>query len=184
MLKKVLVLVLVLVTFASFAETKICVIDMQKVYMEYNQTKKVANALEAKTKEIDAEIKKKYAEPLKAIEIKLKKLQEVASSIALKQETRNKAAFEASNAKDEYAVKQKEAMNYKKMKEREIQIKMKKLRDKLVVDILNVIKVYSKEKGIDILLDKTGKTASGIPTVIYSNDSIDVTSDIIAKLNG
>ncbi len=183
MYKRVLFVFVVLISIASFAETKIRVIDMQQVYRKYNRTIEINKALSDKGKEIESYMKEQYEKPLKQLQGQLQKLQETASSIALNQDSRNKAAFQASKIKDKFQVLQKEAINYRKMKSQELTLKMKKLRDQLVVEITKIIKAYGKENNITLILDQTGKTGTGLPAVVYSNDAINITTIILEKLN-
>ncbi len=60
---------------------------------------------------------------------------------------------------------------------------MKASREALVGDIRAAIAAYSRERGIRLVLDSSGKTFNNLEAVVYREAGLDITDAILARLN-
>jgi Skp family chaperone for outer membrane proteins len=57
------------------------------------------------------------------------------------------------------------------------------MRQTILKEIQDVIDKESRDAGYQLVLDKSGNTANAVPTVLFSQDSLEITDDIIKVLN-
>jgi|GEM_PF-5740265 len=120
-------------------------------------------------------IEKQLSPEIKKLEKSKKELESLASSIETQKSLLSKEALydkqkEFSKKREIYLKTAKDFDNkYKKLNNDEI--------NKIVVKVKNIIKEISTTKKIDAVIEK------GHSNVIYSNDSFDLTSEILKKLN-
>jgi len=54
----------------------------------------------------------------------------------------------------------------------------------MMVDDLSTLAVgIAKAKGATILIDKSGPTMSGVPAILYADPALDITDEVMAKIN-
>jgi Skp family chaperone for outer membrane proteins len=58
-----------------------------------------------------------------------------------------------------------------------------RMRQGILKEIKDVILKESRDSGYAMVLDKSGNTANGEPAVIYSQEALDITEDILKILN-
>lgn len=160
----VTVLVGVMTTVSAFAQTKVGVVDADKVIYESAKGKKFLG-------DLDAFVKQKQGE-IKAV---------VAEAQQVEKEYKTKLA---SLSEDKRAAMEKRLSDYqiqvKRMQDdakRELSIKQKEGFEKFRKILEPIIDQLAKEKNIDIVLSKA---QSG---VIYSSPAVDFTADVIKKFD-
>lgn len=167
---------------ASAADMKIAVIDMGKVFQEYSKTK----INEAKLKKM-AEVYKDYSMKLAETENKLKEefkaLRDASQNIALSQAERENRRLGAEDKYRQVAAKEQELRDYNREKQAQLRDEYEKMRDEILKEIKLAVSNKCTVEGYTIVLDKSGMTLNNIPTVIYSNPSLDITDSIIKTLN-
>jgi outer membrane protein len=170
------------VSFAS-ADLKIAVIDLSKAFDSYY-----------KTKDAQARIKQKedsYQKDLQDMKVDYDNMVEEATKL---KDSANDPTLSPA-ARDEkqkaLAVKYQDLQNMeRKLQEtssernRELQDEIVRLHKEIVDEIAKVVTDYSGPQGFDLVLDKSASASTSVPTVLYnSNKLIDITQDIINKLN-
>jgi len=139
-------------------ERKIAVISLSKAFDSYS-----------KTKAVDEDLAKK-AEKAK------KETEKLAEKI---NKARDEAQLLSKEAKDAKAEEINKMMRELQDYEREAGVELRRQRDDMVKDIFkemnDAITKYGKEKGFDIIFDDR--------VLLYANDSVDITADIINILN-
>ena len=73
--------------------------------------------------------------------------------------------------------------NFRTNTQRSLQQRIKTHRDLLLEEISKVVVDLAKKKGATLVLDKSGPTLFGIPSVIYSDASYDITDEVVAEVN-
>ena len=171
--------------FSSPAEEKtlkIAVIDMNRVFQEYNKTR----INEAKLKK-QAEIFKEYSNQLTQNLTKLRQ-----EFIKLRDDSQNMVYTAAErenrrlNAQDKYrqmAAKEQEIRDYNREKQAQLRDEYEKLRNSILTDISNVVSAKCMAEGYGLVLDKSGRTLNNIPLVVYSSKMLDITDAVIKTLN-
>jgi Skp family chaperone for outer membrane proteins len=158
-------------------------VDMNLVFAEYHKTK-------------DAKIR--YEEAQKAAEKDLADRVETFKK-GMDEITRINAELEKSGlGKDARDVKMKEReakvaaareldreiSDFRTARQKALEDQFLKLRREIVEDILKAVNDTVKEKGYDLVLDKSGMSSGAVPVVLYSSKDFDFSTDVLAALNG
>jgi outer membrane protein len=157
MKKTIIVLSTILVVcFFAYAETKIGIINGQRLIEETKRGKALAEKLEAVGKDKQAK--------LNIMQDEIKKLEKDLMSPALNEDTKEKKALEMQN-------KRTAAKRFIEDSQREMQIKTEQEMNALKIEIQPIIQQVGKEKGLTIILE--------ITAVAYFDPAADITDDII-----
>ncbi len=159
-MKSILVAMTLLVSGASYAQSKVVYVDMQKAV----QTTKAGGKAK---KELESEFNTKKKK-LQSQEDKLKKMQEdlEKKAMVLSDDVRSKKQQEF----------QEEMMSYQKLvaqSQQEIQKREQDLTKPILDKIQKVIEQISKEKGYDMVLERQGNN------VLWAKKEADITEDVI-----
>lgn len=169
-------------SLAQLPTTKIVTIDLNQVFNDYYKTPissvKLREAASAFTKEHEdmlADFKKQVEE--------LNKLREDAEKPEYTPEVREqkrKAVTEKLQAtqKMERDVREFEASHRKMLDEQS-----QRMRQNILKEITEVVQKESRDAGYTLVIDKSGNTLNGVPPVVFSIDSIDISAEIIKILN-
>lgn len=164
------------------AETKIGIVDMNRIFSEYDKTKKTQaeyDILEKNiNKELDARIEKlkKQVEAIDKINIDVEKSD-------LKKEERDAKQQERETKITEAKKLDQETSEFRSSNEKKFQEEYSKKRKMIIDNIMTVVNEQTKIRGFDLLLDKSGLSAGAIPIVLYSRPDLDISSEIITILN-
>lgn len=181
---RILLTVILLGTaFASFAEeSKIAVVDMEKIFTDYYKTK--INSAKFKKQ---AATYKEYADNLASSQLKLEEefrtLRDASQNIALSDTERESKRLAARDKYRQLEAKQTELQQYDREKSTQLKEQYDNMRKELLTEIRKNIAKYAKQQGYTIVLDASGKTMNDIPLIIYYQTEMDITEIIIQKIN-
>lgn len=164
------------------AQVKFGIVDMNKVFSQYNKTK------EAQAKYNEAE--KMANDELNArVEVLKKSMQEISQINAeLEKPELSKEAHDA-KLKDQQAkvaaarTLDREISDFRTAKQKGLQDQFLRMRKDIVEDIMKTVNDLVKAKAYDIVFDKSGLSAGAVPVVLYSRDNLDFSQDVITALN-
>ena len=57
------------------------------------------------------------------------------------------------------------------------------MRKRIVDEILETIQIYARNQMYTAVLDASGQSLNGVPTVVFAEPRVDITGDVIAMLN-
>lgn len=161
---------------------KLVVVDMAKVYDNHYKTED-ANAkfrdAEQKAQEQVEELNKQG----NTLVEEYKGLIEQSKNTVLTTEARSKAEGDAQKKLEEIQRKQGEVQNFRTNTQRSLQQRIKNHRDLLLEEISKTVTDLAKRKGATLVLDKSGPTLFGIPGVLYSDVSYDITEEVLTEVN-
>ena len=165
------------------ADLKIAVVDLGKAFDAYY-----------KTKDAQARIKEKeegYQKDLQDMKVEYDhmvddatKLRDASNDPTLSPQSRKEKqdAFKA-KAQDVQSMERK-MQETGTERQRELQDELMRRRKEIVTEITKVVTDYSTPQGFDLVLDKSSSATTGVPVVLFnSSKMIDITGDVIAKLN-
>jgi outer membrane protein len=181
-----------LITLAAFAAgstallaqpaVKLVVVDMAKVYDNHFKTEE-ANAkfrdAEQKAQEQVEELNKQG----QTLVDEYKELMEQSKNTVLTPEARSKSEADAQKKLEDIQRKQAEVQNFRTNTQRSLQQRIKTHRDLLLEEITKVVNDLAKSKGATLVVDKSGPTLFGIPSVLYSDPAYDITDDVVKAVN-
>ncbi len=181
-----------LVTLAAFGAgatallaqpaVKLVVVDMAKIYDSHYKTEE-ANAkfrdAEQKAQEQVEELNKQG----QTLVDEYKDLMEQSKNTVLTAEARSKAEADAQKKLQEIQNKQTEVQNFRNNTSRSLQQRIKTHRDLLLEEITKVVNDLAKQRGATLVIDKSGPTLFGIPSVLYADAAYDITDEVIKEVN-
>lgn len=161
---------------------KLVVVDMAKVYDSHYKTE------EANLKFRDAEQKAtEQVEELnkqgQSMVDEYKELTEQSNNTVLTVEARGKAGAEAQKKMEDIQRKQGEVQNFRTNTQRSLQQRIKTHRDLLLEEITKIVNNLAKLRGATLVVDKSGPTLFGIPSVLYADPSYDMTEEVVLEVN-
>jgi len=169
---------------AAFAQgtMKIGTVDVQRAFKEYNKTKdanqKAKDAADAARKEYDDR-----AEDYKKAVNEINNLNNQLESPALSADKKAQTAKDRDDKIAKIKNMEREISDFRQMRERQLQEQMMRMREGIVKEITDVVMDKVKANNLDLVFDKSGMSINRVPFLMYSNDNIDFTNDVIAVLN-
>ena len=183
MKKRILTLLCAFCALPLFAaEMKIAVIDMGRVFQEYTKTK-VNEARLKKQAEIFKDYSTRLSDQLKKLQSEFKDLRDASQNMAYTAAERENRRLNAADKYAQVTAKEKELRDYNREKQAELRAEYEKMRDGILKDIEKVVAAKCVTEGYMIVIDKSGKTLNNIPTVVYHNAALDITTPVIRTLN-
>lgn len=164
------------------AEIKIAVVDMAKVMKAFNETKSAEALLEKQIEEFEAEQKDMMAERDK-VRKEFESARESARDKALSEKERENKMDIAEgrlNALRDCEMKIRERMN---QRQKEIADQKMRMQRRIVGRLREIISKYSSEKGYTLVMDSSSMGISGVESVVYSKDGIEVTEEVLKIIN-
>ena len=178
-----LAMVAVLVLLAGKAgaqQTKIGVVDVNKVFSEYYKVAETQKDFDKIREEKQAEVEKRADEIQKSITPLQKKQDELQDKLdkqgkALSKEKTEELKNEIDKVKEEIDKKRQEALGYQREVYQELQQKNRELVEARVKEITECITKLGKEKGFSAVIHKDA--------ILYSPDEADLTAAVLEALN-
>ena len=164
------------------AEVKIAVIDMQKVFEEYEKTKTIEIKLNQQMevyKEYSGQLQQQYQNLRKQYESARDDSQNIAYSSAERENKRLKAQQLYESLK----LKEQEMTSYTESRKTQIQDMYTKLRGEVVDEIRKAVHNKAVLEGYTIVLDKSGESLNNVEVLIYVQPNLDITESVIQDLN-
>jgi len=155
---------------------------MDQVFQNYYKTKIADSTLKQQAEIYKAWIKK-LNESLTKLEEEFKVVRDASQNIALSASERETKRFEAQKKYREIREKQVELEQYTSEKTQQYKQLETQKRDDILAEIAKEVKRRATLEGYTLVLDKSGKTLNGIPSIIYSSPTADITDPVITELN-
>jgi outer membrane protein len=185
-------LIRTLITLAAFSAgstallaqpaVKLVVVEMAKVYDNHYKTEE-ANAkfrdAESKAQEQVEELKKQG----QILVDEYKELVEQSKNTLLTAEARAKAEADSQKKLEDIQRKQGDVQQFVQQTQRSLQQRIKTHRDILLEEISKVVTDIARRNGATLVLDKSGPTLFGIPSVLYADPAYDITDAVLAEVN-
>lgn len=168
--------------FPSHAQTRMAVINLQKVYDGYYKVKEAG----ANLREDAAEKEKEYkimATNLFNAQMEWKKLTERANDQAIAQAERDKAKGEADSRVPKLKEEDQTVKDFVRNSEGLLREKMGRIREKLLKEIYDVVAAKSRTGGYTVVMDLAAQTANLTPVILFSSGENDITEVVLAQIN-
>ena len=72
---------------------------------------------------------------------------------------------------------------FMELRQKQLDDQGRRMRKGIVDEIRGVVKIYARDRGVEIVLDSSGGSLNGVEIVLYNDSRVDVTDDIIKVLN-
>ncbi len=168
---------------AQLAEKdQVAFVDMNRVFNEFYKTKLAEGQLKEQETEYKSELKK-MADEFKELQDAFKAAREESEDRVLSEEARNVRRAAAEEKLVELREMEGKIRRFEETRRRQIADQMKRVRDKLVVEIKETLAGYAKTQDYLAVIEVSGDNLNGVPNVLYYNTERDITSPLIELLN-
>lgn len=184
-MKKLLVLLLFVLTASGLRATDnaIAVIDMKKVFEDYEKTKVVEKKLQEQM-DTFKEYSLKLSSELQSLKKEFEEARDAAqNNFALTEAERKNKELRARDLYEQMAVKQAEIKSYNQSRQEQIRATYEKLRGEILAEIKNSVRNQAMLRGWSLVLDRSGSTSNEISAVIFFLPKMDITQSVLEELN-
>jgi len=161
---------------------KVGTIDMNRAFKEYNKTKdaekKINEAKDAAKKEYD-----ERADSYKKALDEINKLNQQLEAPALSTDAKTQKAKERDEKIASIKNMEREINEFRQTREKQLQEQAVRMRDGIVKEITDVVVAKVKADNMELVLDSSGVSLNGVPTVMFARPDWDFTDSVVAQLN-
>ncbi|HEY8967361.1 MAG TPA: OmpH family outer membrane protein [Candidatus Methylacidiphilales bacterium] len=185
LLRNVLSAVLLAAVFlpaAAQADTRIAIVDLQKVFESYYKKKDA----DARLQEVVARIQKEkegiMSDYQKLVD-ETQKLRDAVNDKTLSDTARaeKQKAFETKVGDVRNAERQ--IQEFQNVKARQVEDQKMRLQQDIVKDITGAVTTVGNRDKYNLILDKAGPSVNGTPVILFTQDMKDITDDVVKILN-
>ncbi len=176
--------VMALLAFAapSHAQTKIGMVDMNKIFSSYSKTKDA----ESRINEARARAKRDLDDRMDTYKKTMDDINQLNAEID-RPELSKELKEEKMKSRDDKIAETKnlerEITEFRQQREKELQDQAVRMRNDIVDEITKLVQEKVRTDSYDLVFDKSGQSLNGVPIVLFSRDNMDFSEDIIAALN-
>lgn len=181
-MKKLLTLTLLAVAASAYAEVKVATVDMAKLFDGYNRAKTVQSAMESEIQKAASESQRRQNEGRQLLE-QMDTLRQKYMNEALSKDAREAAKKQARDLEDKIEAKKNEFERFQMETRKALMQKETTQREKIYDEIQNAAIAVARKQGANVILNVSEKTAAGLPVVVYSDKSWDITDAVLRTLN-
>jgi len=169
-------------TATARAETKIAVIDVQRVFNNYWKKKQAQVQVDDQKADFDKKFKGMLEDYQKANE-EYKKLFDSSTDQAVSSEERDKRKNAAEKKLLEIKEIEQTANLFQKNSNENLNIQVRRMTENLLKDIRELVDAKAKAGGYALVIDTSAQSAAGTPIVLFTNGQNDITTEILSQLN-
>jgi outer membrane protein len=161
---------------------RIVTIDLNKVFNDYYKTP-IASA---KLKETADSFNKEHDDMMAAYKKEideLNKLRDDQDKPEYTAEVREQKRKAVADKLTETQKMQRDIDDYRTSHRKILEEQTQRMRQTILKEIQDVIDKEARDAGYLLVLDKSGNTLNGVPAVVFSQDSLEITDDIVKILN-
>ena len=183
-LKTVLLSILGALTLTAntYAQPRLAVVDMKRAFEQFYKTKQAEAQIKGQGAEADKVFKGMLEDYKKANE-DYKTLLDGSNDQAISADERDKRKNSAEKKLLDLREIEKSVKQYEKSAKENIGALEKRMRDKIVDEIREVVNRLSKSGNYNFVLDLAAVTAYQTPIILYTDGQNDLTEAVIKELN-
>ena len=161
---------------------RIVTVDLNKVFNDYYKTPIASAKLKETADSFNKEHDEMMANYKKEID-DLNKLRDDQDKPEYTADVREQKRKAVADKLTETQKMQRDIDDYRVSHRKILEEQTQRMRQTILKEIQDVINTEANSSGYLLVLDKSGNTLNGVPAVVYSQDSMDITADIIKILN-
>jgi len=161
---------------------KVAVIDLDTTFDEYYKTKLADTQLKEQAEDFNSE-RKSLVEEYEALQETFNAARDEAQNRALSEDVRDAKRNEAEEKLLELREYENKIRRFDQSRKKQLDDQSKRMRSRIVGEIQEQLEVYAVNLGFSIVIDYSGQSLNGIPVIMYSDDRIDITQEIIELIN-
>lgn len=165
------------------AELTVLTVNMQKLFDGYYKSAEANERLESIREQAVTEAQEKEQE-LQAMAEGIRTMQEDLQNPVLSDDSKAEKQAELQARAEEGRRKQAEFQQWQQQTMNNLNQQSQQIRESLIEEIIKVVNdIALKDYGADLVLDTSDIVGSGVPTVLYSDSDLDITSKVMTKIN-
>lgn len=161
---------------------KIITVDMGKLLENHYKTEEQVTKLRADEQKARDELERMGKELNQVVE-QYKEMVEQSKNTLLTAEARAKADADSQKMLEDIQRRQSDGQNFQVNTQRSLQQRLNNFRGLLLDEIGKKVTELAKGKGATLVVDKSGPSALGVPSVIYADAAYDITDEVMAEIN-
>lgn len=169
-------------TLPAQTDVRVATIDLSRALDQYWKTqKKTGEFMESNNRaqeQVD-DIQKRMAE----IADEVKKLQEEANNPAINKDAKDRITGDAQKKFQEYRNMQERLAQFVENTQRALDDERKLFMELMFGEINNVVQSIGKARGANFIVDTSGRTTSGMSSILFADPAFDITDAVVAELN-
>jgi outer membrane protein len=169
-------------TWAQTQTGRNVTVDLNKIFNDYYKTPIASGKLKETADSYNKEHEDMLASYRKQVD-ELNKLREEQDKPEYTAEVREQKKKAVQDKLAETQKTQRDIEEYRNSHRQILEQQTQRMRQGILKEINDVISKEARDAGYGIVFDKSGNTLNGVPTIIYAQDAIDITDDIIKILN-
>jgi outer membrane protein len=185
-MKKILLPVLVMGALAfnaASAELTVVTVSMQKLFDGYYKSNEANQRLESIREQAVGEAQEKERE-LQAMAEEIRSMQEDLQNPVLSDDAKTQKGSELQALAEQGRRKQAEFQQWQQQTMSNLNQRSQEIRNSLIDEIVKVVNdVALKRHSADLVFDTSDILGSGVPTVLYADSKLDITDEVMIRLN-
>lgn len=167
---------------AQVASGRIVTVDLNKVFNDYYKTPIASAKLKETATSYNKENEDLVARYRKEIE-ELNALREDQEKPEYTDEVRAQKRKKVQEKLGDTQKTERDIQEFRRTHQQELEKQTQRMRQNILKEVTEVIGKEAKDAGYLYVLDKSGNTLNGVPGVVYSQESLDITDAILKILN-
>jgi outer membrane protein len=177
-----ILLTLSLMSASGFAQGRIGMVDLQKLFDGYWKTKQADAALKDRRMDLEGEAKKLREDYAKSKD-EAQKLIASANDQAVSAEERDKRKKTVEAKLRDLKDTEETITQFDKQAVATLEEQVKRMRDNILTEIRGLVNAKAKTGGYTMVIDSAAITANRTPVILYTNGENDLTKEILEQLN-
>ncbi len=169
-------------TVPALAQSKVGIINLQKVFDGYYKTKQADATLKERASEFDKQRKDLVEGHQKANE-EYKKVLDSTTDQTVSIEERDKRKKSAEAKLREIQEIESQVNQFDRTARTTLNEQQRRMRDAILREIMDVVNVKAKAAGYSMVIDTAAQTVNNTLVVVYSNGENDIGEEVIKELN-
>ncbi|NQU09761.1 OmpH family outer membrane protein [bacterium] len=162
--------------------SRIVTVDMQKIFDAYYKTPTARGKLEQTRDKFTGELKVKQEQLKKSVE-ELNQLREDQDRPEYTAEVKEQKRKALNDKLAEIQRLKRDFDEFRQGHQKILEDQSTRMRQSILREITDVVATEAKGAGYTLVMDRSGNTLNGIPTVLFAQDATDITDNIIKILN-
>jgi outer membrane protein len=176
------VVAMALLATGTIAASDIAVVDRQRALQEYHKTARANAEIGRQKTELKAEITR-MRETFKVLETKFEAAREASHNKALSDDALEKKLQEAEKALMALKEHEHDVVRVSQEGQKALIDQSMRITKRFMDEINDAIRKYAKRKGLLLVVDSSGALADKRELVIFYDEAIDITDEVIWNLN-
>jgi len=168
---------------ASALDEQVVLVDLQRVFNEYDKTERAQQQIELERQDFKTELERMRAE-LRRMEEEFDAIRDEVQNTALSEDFREARRSEGEAKVIEIREYKSKIRGFAEDRRKQLQDQLMRMRENILQEITDVVRDYARDEGYVSVLDTSGLSLNNqTPLVVYADPKFDISDEVIAILN-